>query len=184
MNVAKTIRSSAKWSLFAVLALALIDRLPLRAHDSPEHEIESLTSRMAKAGKNASLLMRRATEFKALGELDKAAADLSEAIALEPKSPAPYGELGRVQFAQGKLVEACDNATRSLTLMEDSGERASVFLLRAQIQAARGHNADALADCELADRRDDLDWYLTRSQIQRDLGKLDAKRQRIPVCCA
>jgi len=175
MNFARTIRRSAKWSLFAVLALGLLNRLPLRAHDSPEHEIEALTSRMSKAGKTGSLLMRRATEFKALGELDKAAADLTEAISLEPKSPAAYAELGRVQFAEGKLTEACDNATRSLTLMEDAGERGAVFLLRAQIQAARGRNAEALADCELADRRDDLDWYLIRSQIQRSLGKLDAR---------
>ena len=96
MNFARTIRRSAKWSLFAVLALGLLNRLPLRAHDSPEHEIEALTSRMSKAGKTGSLLMRRATEFKALGELDKAAADLTEAISLEPKSPAAYAELGRV----------------------------------------------------------------------------------------
>ncbi|HMC26641.1 MAG TPA: tetratricopeptide repeat protein [Verrucomicrobiae bacterium] len=175
MNFARTIRRSAKSLLFAVLALALLNRLPLRAHDSPEHEIEVLTSRMSKAGKTGSLLMRRATEFKALGELDKAAADLTEAISLEPKSPAAYAELGRVQFAQGKLAEACDNATRSLTLIEDAGERGAVFLLRAQIEAARGRNAEALADCELADRRDDLDWYLIRSQIQRSLGKLDAR---------
>ena len=73
MNFARTIRRSAKSLLFAVLALALLNRLPLRAHDSPEHEIEVLTSRMSKAGKTGSLLMRRATEFKALGELDKAA---------------------------------------------------------------------------------------------------------------
>src|SRR5882762_2685471 len=175
MNFAQTIRRSAKWSLFAVLVLALMNRLPLRAHDSPEHEIEALTSRMSKVGKSASLLMRRATEFKALGELDKAAKDLTEAISLEPKSPAAYAELGRVQFAQGKLAEASDNATRSLTLMEDSGERGAVFLLRAQVQAARGRTAEALADCELADRRDDLDWYLTRSQILRELGKFDTR---------
>lgn len=175
MNVAQTIRCGAKWSLFAVLGLALVNRLPLAAHDSPEHEIEALTSRMSKVGKTASLLMRRATEFKALGELDKAAADLAEAISLEPKSPAAYAELSRVQFAQGKLGEAGDNATRSLTLMEEAGERGAVFLLRAQIQAARGRIAEALSDCELADRKDDLDWYLTRSQIQRQLGKLDAR---------
>ena len=44
----------------ALLALALLNRLPLRAHDSPEHEIQALTSRMSKVGKSASLLMRRA----------------------------------------------------------------------------------------------------------------------------
>jgi hypothetical protein len=50
-----------------------------------------------------------------------------------------------------------------------------VFLLRAQIQAARARPREALADCDLADRKDDLDWYLTRSQAQAQLGKLEAR---------
>ena len=167
-------RSLIVWAI-GVLALAGIERLPLWAHDSPEHEVEALTLRMAKVGKTASLLMRRASEYRALSDLEKAAADLKEAIALEPKLPAPYAELARVQLAQEQLTEACDNATRSLALIEDSEERGAVFLLRAQIQAARSRPGDALADCDLADREDDLDWYLTRSQAQAQLGKLEAR---------
>jgi tetratricopeptide (TPR) repeat protein len=156
-------------------ALVLAHASPVRGHESPEHEVEALTLRMAKAGKSGSLLMRRAVEYKALGELDKAVSDLAEAIKLEPKVAALYAELSRVQFAQGKLGEACDNATRSLGVMDDSEDRAAVFLLRAQIQAARGRAAEALADCELADRKDDLEWYLARSQIQAALGQWEAR---------
>src|SRR5205809_4273026 len=82
----------------------------LRAHESPEHEVEALTLRMTRIGKTASLLSRRAAEYRALGELDKAAADLTEAIALDPKAAATYGELSKVQFAQEKLNEAYENA--------------------------------------------------------------------------
>src|SRR5439155_14667167 len=139
------------------IALLFVAPLVLRAHDSPEHEVEFLTLRMARIGKSASLLIRRAAEYKAIGELSKAAADLTEAIALEPKGPAAYADLSRVQFAEEKLTEACENVTRALALTEDAGQRAPLFLLRAHIQAARGLAAEALADCELSARRDDQD---------------------------
>jgi tetratricopeptide (TPR) repeat protein len=172
------IRNARQWSklcLWGGVALVLAHLSPAQGHESPEHEVEALTLRMTKAGKTASLLLRRAVEYKALGELDKAVSDLAEAIKLEPKVPALYVELSRVEFAQGKLGEACENATRSLVLMDDAGDRGPVFLLRARIEAARGRAAQALADCELADRKDDLDWYLARSQIQAALGQFDAR---------
>jgi tetratricopeptide (TPR) repeat protein len=155
--------------------LASLSGSRLLAHDSPEHEVELLTLKMSRTGKTASLLIRRAAEYKAIGELTKAAADLTEAIALEPKLPAAYADLSRVQFAQEKLTEACDSVTRALALTENAGERPALFLLRAQIQAARGRANDALADCELSARRDDQDWYLIRSQLQGQLGKLEAR---------
>jgi tetratricopeptide (TPR) repeat protein len=147
----------------------------VQAHDSPEHEVDALTLRMSKVGKTASLLSRRALEYKALGELDKAATDLTEAIRLDPKSAAAYAELSKVEFAQEKLSQAYDDATRSLGLMEDGADRGPIYLLRAQIQAARGHAAEALADCDFADRKDDLDWYLVRSQVQAQVGKLNER---------
>jgi tetratricopeptide (TPR) repeat protein len=160
-------------SLF--LVVLAFGSMPLLAHDSPEHEVEFLTTRMARVGKNASLLMRRAAEYKALGELEKAAVDLTEAIALEPKGPAAYADLSRVQFAQEKFPEACTNVSRAVTLTEDAGQRGPLYLLRAHIQAARGLATEALADCELSARRDDQDWYLIRSQLQGKLGRHEAQ---------
>src|SRR4051812_24162181 len=162
------------WLLAGTVVMALWPGLVM-AHESPEHEIETLTLRIANAGKRVSLLMRRAVEYRSLGLLEKAAADLTEATRLDPKASAAYADLSRVQLDQGKLGEACDNATRSLALMDESSDRGPVFLLRAQIQSARGRFAEALADCELADRKDDIDWYLTRSQLQAELRKHDAR---------
>jgi tetratricopeptide (TPR) repeat protein len=147
---------------------------PLLAHDSPEHEVELLTLRMSRTGKTPTLLMLRAAEYKAMDQLEKAAADLNEAIHLDPKAPTPYADLSRVQFAQDKLTEACDSVTRALSFT-DTSARGPLFLLRAQIQAARGKAAEALADCELSARKDDQDWYLIRSQMQGQLGKLEAR---------
>src|SRR6476660_3953361 len=107
--------------LISVALLSLAGRVA--GHDGPEDVIATLTQRMSKAGKSASLLIRRAAEFKALGKMDEAAADLIEATKLEPKNASAYAELSKVQFAQEKLVNACDNATRSLALMEDGADR-------------------------------------------------------------
>lgn len=175
------IRASVIISSFVVrhssflLAALLVVAIRVVAHDSPEHEVEFLTTRMSHVGKSASLLMRRAAEYKALGLLDKAAADLTEAIRLEPKGPAAYADLARVQFAQEKLVEACTNVSRSIALTADASQRGPLYLLRAHIQAARGLATEALADCELSARRDDQDWYLIRSQLQGQLGRHDAQ---------
>jgi len=155
----------------AVLVFSLAHRVV--AHESPEDIIVTLTQRMTKAGKTPSLLIRRAAEYKAISKFDEAAADLVEATKLDPKNAAAYAELSKVQLAQEKLVQACDNATRSLALMEDGADRGPVYLLRAQIHAARGNATEALADCEFAGRKDDIDWYLLRSQVQAQLGKFD-----------
>jgi tetratricopeptide (TPR) repeat protein len=160
---------------FLVITLVLAGSSPVFAHDSPDEEAAFLTLKMTRTGKTPALLIRRAAEYKAMGDLNKAAADLKEAIALEPKLPAAYADLSRIEFAQQKLSEACESVTRALALTENAGERPALFLLRAHIQAARGHASEALADCELSARRDDQDWYLIRSQLQSQLGKHDAR---------
>jgi len=159
------------------VAAALLLLLPAlsRAHESPEDEARALTAQMLKTGRTPALLGRRAAEYKALGQLDKAASDITEAIKLDPKDAWAYAELSKIQFAQEKLKDAYDNATRSLGLMEEGADRGPVYLLRAQIHAAFCLLNDALADCEFADRKDDLDWYLTRSQVQAQLHKLDER---------
>jgi tetratricopeptide (TPR) repeat protein len=59
--------------------------------------------------------------------------------------------------------------------MDDPGEKGPVFLLRAQIQAARGNACAALGDCDQAERKDDIDWYLVRSEVQAQLKQFDAR---------
>src|ERR1043166_8719918 len=56
----------------------------LVAHDSPEHQVELLSSIIASQGKSASLLVKRAIEYRALGQLEKAVRDLQEALQIKP----------------------------------------------------------------------------------------------------
>src|SRR3954470_6898796 len=58
--------SSVAWRIpfFALVFLFCALPLPLAAHDSPEHQVELLTSIMSSQGKSASLLVKRAIEFR------------------------------------------------------------------------------------------------------------------------
>src|SRR5688572_13542837 len=103
------------------------------AHDSPEHEIEALTAKMAAVGKSANLLARRATEWRALGELNRAVNDWREAIKLEPRSIAFHSELAKVLIARGELPEALNAVDSALDLPESDGERARLWMIRAEV---------------------------------------------------
>src|SRR4051794_16083488 len=67
-------------SFFAVVLLFCALPSLLLAHDSPEHQVELLTSIMASQGKSESLLVKRAIEYRVLGQLDKAVQDLQQAL--------------------------------------------------------------------------------------------------------
>jgi len=146
----------------------------MRAHDSPEHVIEWLTVRIHTTGKQADLFWRRAAEYRALGRLEAAASDLQQALKLEPSFVPALTDLSRVQLAQGKRRQAARTINRALALVPEEAERAPLRMIRADIRSADGDLEKALADCDCALRHAsgiELDWYLTRSQIQCRLGR-------------
>lgn len=144
------------------------------AHDSPEHVIQILTARMETVGERPDLLWRRATEHRVLGHLSAAATDLQRAIKLRRDYSAAWVDLGRVRLAQGRRREARRTVDRLLTSMPDDASRAPVRMLKAEILVASGDHAAALRECDRAigaAGEVQLDWYLTRSQIQCELGR-------------
>jgi len=158
------------------LLLLTLVWLPLRllAHDSPEHVIEWLTARIDTTGKRPDLLWRRATEYRALGRLAAAGSDLKQAIQLEPGFLPALTDLSRVQLAQGKRRQALHTINRALGLVREAPEQAPLRMIRAEIFSALGQFEPALAECESALQHSsgtELDWYLTRSQLQCRLGK-------------
>lgn len=142
------------------------------AHEGPEHEIEELTGRMQRHGESADLLTERAIEYRVLGKLPEATKDLERAAALAPDSIAIHRELGRVLFLGGKAGDAIATITRGLTLRTDEpADPASLRMLRAEIFRSQNENKKALEDCDAALRlhRQNPEWYLLRSDIQRRL---------------
>jgi tetratricopeptide (TPR) repeat protein len=150
--------------LFLLLALPL----PSFAHDSPEHKIDDLSFQIARSGKNPALLMERAFEHRALGQLAAAAADFEAAHQLDPKLTHALKELALVQLAQGKA----DTALATLNRAVAENASSDTLIARAEILTAQHDYRAALRDCEAVFRQstDNPEWYLLRAQLQRRLG--------------
>lgn len=160
------------------LLLALLSAAAF-AHEGPEHEIEELTERMKKHGESAELLTERAAEYRVLGKLAEATKDLERAVMLDPESVATHRELGRVLLLGGKHDDALLVVARALKLpAEDVVETASLRILRAEIHFAKKDDKKALEECDagLKLHRQNPEWYLLRSEIQR---RLKAHKERI-----
>ncbi len=160
----------------ALALLALCAPGMVRAHDSPEHVVEALTARIAREGKTAPLLYRRAVEYRVLGKLDHAAADLLAALKVDPAYLSAHRELCLVRLAGGRDGEALAAIDGAIALVPGERERAPLYMVRARVYADGGRDAAALADCERAFRHHtgEVDWYLTRARLQARLGTWDA----------
>ncbi|HEY0456009.1 MAG TPA: tetratricopeptide repeat protein [Verrucomicrobiae bacterium] len=168
-----TRRRVAGWTL--VFFVCFLGTFPALAHDSPEHQVELLNSIIALQGPSASLLSKRATEYRALGQLQKAEADFKAALRLDPKLSYVEKELARIYLLEGKSTQALAAAEHALKLVEEGDSRSSIYLLKAEIQAALGKPEAALVAVNEAFKEGppDLDAYLQRAQIQGRLGKWD-----------
>jgi tetratricopeptide (TPR) repeat protein len=160
----------------SLMAAALLALTPVAvvAHDSPEHVVESLSVEMGRTGTNATLLWRRATEYRALGRLAPATADLQQALALDPKLIPAWSDLARVQLIRSRPADALVSINRAFELAPDEAGRAPLRMVRAEVEAALGRPDAALADCERALSAGTMleaDWFLSRCQLQLRLGR-------------
>ena len=160
--------------LRASLLLLLFLPGPLVAHDSPEHVIEILTARIKTVGERPELLWRRATEHRALADYSAAAKDLKRALKLRRDYVPALVDLSRVQLMQGRRSEALRTIGRAMRVVTDEASRAPLRMIKAEIHADSGNLTAALGECDRAlagTGGAELDWYLTRSQIQCRLGR-------------
>src|SRR5437867_2823904 len=168
------------WHMGRILMLAVCAALGATwpaasvAHDSPEHEIAAINAMLVNAGKSAELLARRAVEWRALGNLASASADLEAAISLDKHSAVLLAEFARVEAARHRYAVASNAITRALNISQASAEHGAFYMLRAGILQDQQLTTLALADCERAFELSDpsLDWYLTRARLQSRCGKM------------
>src|SRR5437867_1708430 len=129
---------------------------------------------MDNSGKRPDLRWRRATEYRALGRLNAARSDLQQAVKLAPGYLPALTDLSRLQLTQGNRRAALRTIQRALALVAEESDRAPLRMVRAEIFSATGDLEKALVDCDCALQHSsgtELDWYLTRSQIQCRLGR-------------
>jgi tetratricopeptide (TPR) repeat protein len=166
-----------RFRLNSLLALLLwIGAGDLFAHDSPEHQVELLTSIMTSQGKSSSLLLKRATEYRALGQVEKAILDVKEALALNPSADFAWKELSRLYLGQARHDLAFEAINKALAVSSDEEEKPSIYMIRAEVYTAMNKAPEALADMEQAFKggSPELEWYIQRGQLQAKLGKWDA----------
>jgi tetratricopeptide (TPR) repeat protein len=157
-----------------ILALATV----AQAHDSPEHSIEELTEHIQHEGESVPLLLRRASQYRVLGETEKAIADLTRVLQLEPNQPGALVELARILLSIGKPDVALTWIQQAITAAgKNESENAHLYATRGDIYAAQKEYANAFADYNRAIAGDaaQLDCYLNRSWILEKLGRSDER---------
>jgi tetratricopeptide (TPR) repeat protein len=87
----------------------------------------------------------RGDVYKAMGRLEKAAADYSRMIELKPKDSEAYVSLARVRQKQGQPEKAAGCLDRLVAAAPDSEW---AYLRRAEYRRDQGNYDEALADCD------------------------------------
>jgi len=164
------------YSKFIILCALVLSQAG--AHESPEHNVRELTHHL-QTRQSPTHLHQRAIAYRALGQLDKAAADLHSAITLAPDILPYHLELARIQLASNKPNQALKPANQALQLCQTPSQRANCHILRAEAYHRSQQAKPSLEACQLAFReipRGEIEWFLLRSENQLALGH---HRQRI-----
>lgn len=162
-------------SILLLLAL-LLSVSGAMAHESPEHSIEELTEHIQHDGASVPLLLLRASDYRVLGRLELAVADLQHVLKLEPKQLGALVELARISLVQGKTDVAL-HWSNSAIVAAPPGNHAYLYAVRADVYDAKGQYQKALSDYNIALSSDamQVDWYLNRARLQ-ELLLLPASR--------
>jgi tetratricopeptide (TPR) repeat protein len=158
----------------SMLCLGLLLLGPVgQAHEGPEHSIEHLTEHIRQDGESVPLLLRRASEYRVLGQWEPALADLKRVLVLEPNHEGALVELARIELERGRPDAALQWIQQAIRLAEASHKnQAHLYAVRGDVFVARADYAKALADYNRALAADDtqVDWYLMRSRMQELLN--------------
>lgn len=143
-----------------------------QAHDSPEHSVEDLTAHIQQEGESVPLLLRCASHYRVLGQAEKAIADLSRVLQLEPKQEGALVELSRIHLAQGNADTSLQWIQQAIGTGKPNKDNAHLYAARADIYLAKADYANAIADYNRAIAADagQIDWYLNRSWVHELLN--------------
>ncbi|QDS96927.1 hypothetical protein HG15A2_01860 [Adhaeretor mobilis] len=155
--------------------------VPIAAHHSPEEVIAHLSSRLETHGNNTTLLLRRADEWRVLGEPSKAANDYEHALKLEAMNPLAYLGLARTRISQKRYRDAIKMAKRGVALVDTPDAQAAFHAIVASAHAEMNNHPSALVawkaaiDCE----RPEVDWFLGQARTLNNLGLHPAARDAL-----
>jgi tetratricopeptide (TPR) repeat protein len=138
----------------------------LPAHESPEHEVESLTQEMQSKGVSAERLFRRALEYRSLRKQELYEQDLTSALKLDPNFSPARIELARLKLQQQK-ISAAKEIIQPLVEDKDPVLRSVAIATRAEVEMSNQNWDRASADFTTALQfRPDVRWFLQRADSQ------------------
>ncbi len=172
-------------SLYSMLTVILVCNLAdgVIAHDGPEAVIASLNASMLKSGPTADLLFRRATEFRAIRDDRRAAADLHHAVQLDGSLEIARLDLARLQLHLEKAAADSERSNSSLgepletiePLITSQNEtiQTAALGLRGEIYFSYCQWEAAVADLSsaLEKRPAEIQWALWLATAQRERGQ-------------
>ncbi len=164
-----------------ILSFLLVATPPALAHDDPESELATLTSRIELEPGSARLHLERAELNRSRRDWAAALADLQAASNLDPSMAAVDLALARLMFDSGNLPAAREAADR---FVSRSPANVSGHLVRARILLKSGARLDAAAaysraiDLDRGRRGGDTsgiqpDDYLDRARALAASGRID-----------
>lgn len=148
------------------------------AHDSPNDVIDALSHRIEAEGATAALLVSRAYEYRAYGDMESAERDLRGAMALNSANGAAYISLGQLYVYQGKGAEALEVVRAGLSTVDDQEYRGGLHALGAEAHVLGKAWTLALDEIGLALEvsSNDLERIQLKSMI---LGKSGRHEERV-----
>ncbi|MEJ7589935.1 MAG: hypothetical protein WKF77_00135 [Planctomycetaceae bacterium] len=164
--------------LTAVLIIMRMLSQTAIAHDGPEEVIATLNAAILHNGPTADLHFRRASEFRAMREYKRAAADLGYAIRLDSSMEIARLELARLQL---QLLRSPSASTRGVSDFSEPLEtvkpilhshdpsiRIASLALCGEIHFAACNWSSAIDDLSAAlEHRPEVQWYLWRAEAQQ-----------------
>lgn len=139
-----------------------------------EGAIQLLTQSIAIRETGAAYL-QRANAYNTIREFDRALADWSKAIELDPKLADAYTARGRYYMSVSKELDALHDFDKSIELQPT----VDGYFQRGQLHAARGEFKEAIRDFDeaISQRREAPYVYLARSMARKALGDEEGYKQ-------
>ncbi len=145
------------------------------AHHSPEDVIADLSAEIELHGDSPRRLVRRADEWRILGEPSKAIADYQSALKLKPNDLVALHGLARTLVSKERFKDAIDTAERGVALAADRDARAPFYAVAATAHVRLQDHRAALVswknaiDCE----KPEVDWLVQHARTLQVLNRHD-----------
>ena len=142
------------------------------SHDSPNDVIDALSHRIETDSASVRLLVSRAYEFRAYGDLDAAESDLVAALTMDASDVAACVALGQLYVFRNRYDDALGIVNAGMRHGSSIEDRSGLHGLAAEAHLGKGSWKAGLLEIDQAlnGSPGELEWSLVKSRILSELG--------------